>query len=84
MPKSVFSIPRMFLGGAEEIAIEGEACEKSKPRVLSIAVYCIIAVVAHFVAQDVRKNSSRSNTNELAGSNIVDPDRRMYSFKSFG
>lgn len=44
----------MFVGGPEDIPIEGDEFEKSKPRVLSIAGYCFLSLIAHFFVQDVR------------------------------
>ncbi|CDJ52704.1 hypothetical protein, conserved [Eimeria brunetti] len=43
----------MFVGGPEDIPIEGDEFEKSKPRVLSIAGYCFLSLIAHFFVQDV-------------------------------
>merc|ERR1712083_733821 len=43
----------MFLGGPEDIPIDGEEYEKSKPRILGVVFFCTAAVVAHFFAQDV-------------------------------
>ncbi|OEH80343.1 hypothetical protein cyc_07018 [Cyclospora cayetanensis] len=45
----------MFVGGPEDIPIEGDEFEKSKPRVLSIAGYSLLSLIAHFFVQDVRK-----------------------------
>lgn len=44
----------MFVGGPEDIPIEGHEFEKSKARVLSIVGYSFISVIAHFFVQDVR------------------------------
>lgn len=43
----------MFVGGPEDIPIEGDEFEKSKPKVLSISGYSFISLIAHFFVQDV-------------------------------
>lgn len=47
----------MFVGGPEDIPIEGDEFEKSKPRVLSIAGYSFLSLIAHFFVQDVGRTA---------------------------
>ncbi|KEP63651.1 UNVERIFIED_CONTAM: hypothetical protein HHA_232655 [Hammondia hammondi] len=43
----------MYFGGPDDIPIEGMEFEKSKPRILVVALFCVAAIVAHFFAQDM-------------------------------
>ncbi|KAL8429113.1 hypothetical protein Efla_003166 [Eimeria flavescens] len=56
----------MFVGGPEDMPIEGDEFDKSKPRVISIAGYSFLSLIAHFFVQDVgsffeRHSSTRYN-----------------------